>query len=446
MKGYQLLIKLKELPTVWRQVLVPAGITFRALHYVIQYAMGWQDNHLHEFSSDDDPTVYTDNPEADNNYSHVPLASSSAVKIDAILERTGKLTYVYDLGDHWEHEIALEEVVDLEHSYPLCVGGGEPCPPEDVGGPFAYMEFLEAWYDPNHEEHDHSGSWGRMQGFTGSFDLSRANLSLRWKLPLGKSDVEKAAQQATEVIFHSTIPMAFRTEMPQEAIAQTHKLRFFLDLFTVLKERGPLKATAKGNLPAKLVVELYERGYDYLEPEHFDTVRKEDDAWFLRDLHEMAHIGGYVCRRTGKIMLTKKGLALLDGPVEVAYLNLWLCFAVHYSQYYAEGYAPFHPMYIGSLIHLLKEYGDEERNVVFYGEKLVEQYPHLLQSYAGRWRHTSDEENLDYFGHAIFFWIMQRCLEEFGLVKTRSIPGADIRNGTKLVQKTELLEQVCVAW
>jgi hypothetical protein len=41
MKGYQLLIKLKELPTVWRQVLVPAGITFRALHYVIQYAMGW---------------------------------------------------------------------------------------------------------------------------------------------------------------------------------------------------------------------------------------------------------------------------------------------------------------------------------------------------------------------------------------------------------------------
>lgn len=126
MKGYQLLIKLKELPTVWRQVLVPAGITFRALHYVIQYAMGWQDNHLHEFSSDDDPTVYTDNPEADNNYSHVPLASSSAVKIDAILEHTGKLTYVYDLGDHWEHEIALEEVVDLEHSYPLCVGGGNP--------------------------------------------------------------------------------------------------------------------------------------------------------------------------------------------------------------------------------------------------------------------------------------------------------------------------------
>ncbi|HPZ55616.1 MAG TPA: hypothetical protein PLY10_11225 [Bacillota bacterium] len=121
--------------------------------------------------------------------------------------------------------------------------------------------------------------------------------------------------------------------------------------------------------------------------------------------------------------------------------------ALHYVIQYAMGWQDNHlHEFSRSLIHLLKEYGDEERNVVFYGEKLVEQYPHLLQSYAGRWRHTSDEENLDYFGHAIFFWIMQRCLEEFGLVKTRSIPGADIRNGTELVQKTELLEQVCVAW
>ena len=64
MKGYQLRITLRELPTTWRRVVVPQGITFRTLHYVIQFAMGWQDAHLHEFWSGDDPTVYTDNSDA----------------------------------------------------------------------------------------------------------------------------------------------------------------------------------------------------------------------------------------------------------------------------------------------------------------------------------------------------------------------------------------------
>jgi len=112
MKGYQLRIALKELPTVWRRVLVPGGITFLTLHQVIQYAMGWQDYHLHEFSSDDDPTIYTDNSEAVEEYDYylknpeetpdqftrwvleTPMKSSDSVKIDSILQRSSKLTCV----------------------------------------------------------------------------------------------------------------------------------------------------------------------------------------------------------------------------------------------------------------------------------------------------------------------------------------------------------------
>lgn len=70
MEGYQLRIALKDIPAVWRRVLVPAGITFRTLHRVIQFAMGWQDCHLHDFSSDDDPTVCTDNSEAIEEYEY----------------------------------------------------------------------------------------------------------------------------------------------------------------------------------------------------------------------------------------------------------------------------------------------------------------------------------------------------------------------------------------
>jgi hypothetical protein len=177
MEGYQLRIALKDIPAVWRRVLVPAGITFRTLHRVIQFAMGWQDCHLHEFSSDDDPTVYTDNSEAiaENQYYlknpeelqhefmrsilQTPMKSSGSVKIDSILQRSGRLKYVYDLGDEWEHEVVLEDVVDLANAFPVCIGAGEACPPEDVGGPSGYMDFLEAWHDPRHEDHKNSVMW-----------------------------------------------------------------------------------------------------------------------------------------------------------------------------------------------------------------------------------------------------------------------------------------------
>src|SRR5260370_31806637 len=36
-------------PPIWRRLLVPADLTLADLHHVIQRAMGWEDDHLHEF-------------------------------------------------------------------------------------------------------------------------------------------------------------------------------------------------------------------------------------------------------------------------------------------------------------------------------------------------------------------------------------------------------------
>jgi hypothetical protein len=40
-------------PPVWRRLLVPAGLSLRRLHDTIQAAMGWYDQHLHEFEIGD---------------------------------------------------------------------------------------------------------------------------------------------------------------------------------------------------------------------------------------------------------------------------------------------------------------------------------------------------------------------------------------------------------
>ena len=49
--------------------------------------------------------------------------------------------------------------------YPAFVDGARRCPPEDVGGPDGFMDFLEAVLDPAHEQHRDMVRW-----YGGPFD------------------------------------------------------------------------------------------------------------------------------------------------------------------------------------------------------------------------------------------------------------------------------------
>jgi hypothetical protein len=69
--------------------------------------------------------------------------------------------YVYDYRDKWDHVIRIERIgePDPQALYPQLVAATGRCPPEDVGGPPGYAEFLVAIADPTHEEHDHMLTW-----------------------------------------------------------------------------------------------------------------------------------------------------------------------------------------------------------------------------------------------------------------------------------------------
>ena len=48
---YQLRIQLSGIsPPIWRRILVAADCTIAELHQTIQLAMGWTDEHLHQFA------------------------------------------------------------------------------------------------------------------------------------------------------------------------------------------------------------------------------------------------------------------------------------------------------------------------------------------------------------------------------------------------------------
>ena len=82
---------------------------------------------------------------------------------------------VHHFGDSWRHWIKIEAQVPLEDGikYPICVDGARHRPPEDVGGPHGYAEFLKAWCDPTHHEHRAMRTWAGRAFDPEIFDFAK---------------------------------------------------------------------------------------------------------------------------------------------------------------------------------------------------------------------------------------------------------------------------------
>jgi len=147
-------------PPIWRRLLVPAGLTLEQLHHVLQAAMGWDDDHLHEFST---RGRRFGRPDPDDRFMGVSDAENErTVQLFNVLRRVGaKILYTYDFGDGWEHSIVLEKrlPVDPNVTYPLCTDGRRACPPEDCGGIGGFYDLLDAVSDPNHDQHEEVRDW-----------------------------------------------------------------------------------------------------------------------------------------------------------------------------------------------------------------------------------------------------------------------------------------------
>jgi len=147
-------------PPIWRRRLVPADMTLAQLHNVLQAAMGWEDGHMHEFSSGQ---RRFGRPDPEDRLMGLPSAENErAVRLSGILVRVGsKATYTYDFGDSWEHSIVLEKrlPVDPNVVYPVCTDGQLACPPEDCGGIPGFYDLVEALSDRNHERHEEMLEW-----------------------------------------------------------------------------------------------------------------------------------------------------------------------------------------------------------------------------------------------------------------------------------------------
>jgi len=238
LKSYIIRIELEGTnPLIWRRVIMPAGVTFNRLHDVIQNVTNFQGGypgfgyHLFEFDlTPEENTIITNNEEAylehqdykknkkqyEERLKNMPpnmlefekrhqerlkieMRMPKTIKIDDYLEKFKEIKYNYDFGDDWHFVIKLEQTVDDYYfGYPTLLDGAETAPPEDVGGIHGYYEFLEAYQNPKHPEHEEMKTWADSLRFS-EYDPDWINRILK-SLSYKKTEWDKINHERYRII------------------------------------------------------------------------------------------------------------------------------------------------------------------------------------------------------------------------------------------------------
>lgn len=189
-------------PPVWRRIVVPSDLPLPEVAAVLEAAMGWHGEHLHDFevgnvrylipeehgmSSAVSFDVDLGGPGIDLSLLGGRLALRTSVDertvvLSDVIRAVGTTArWTYDFGDGWVHDLAVESIdlLDPAGTYPECIAGRRACPPEDSGGPVGYADLLRALADRDHPRHAAAVEWAPVGFDPAAFDPDTMTAAMR---------------------------------------------------------------------------------------------------------------------------------------------------------------------------------------------------------------------------------------------------------------------------
>lgn len=144
---YEFEVSLDDIePRIWRRFLLRHGASFLDLHYAIQDAGPWHNDHLFAFYANHrlEETIATAGEDSEP-WTDEAMPAAEDVPLESFFKRTRqKCVYVYDFGDSWSHTVELKKIADLPEEFERrLLGGARAWPLEDCGGVGGYYNCLQ---------------------------------------------------------------------------------------------------------------------------------------------------------------------------------------------------------------------------------------------------------------------------------------------------------------
>lgn len=328
MKAFQLKIMIKNSkPPIWRRVVVPAGITFSQLSVILNEVMGWRGYHLFQFEFYHQGLCVMENAEEFDDFGQYDYIEASTTCIDEVLKRIDWFTYVYDLGDDWQHRVTVEKILDdWELNYPQVLKYKGDCPIEDCGGIWGYYECLHIINDLENPEREERLKWLNGQGYPQVYDMETVNETLQQQFyyNFGKGE-NRPQNEIYEDQFHGKYGLnAAKFGMTLKEIFGDYNKT---DLIEIAKEKG-----IKG-LSGKNKDQLIEKLYDFMMQDteirrYFYCMTAEDRREFEQvlnpsDLYEPEYAGCFCALyKAAYIGMQTNGCITVTDDVKEAYQRM----------------------------------------------------------------------------------------------------------------------------
>ncbi len=171
----------------------------------------------------------------------------------------------------------------------------------------------------------------------------------------------------------------FRNDIIEEHFQNIGFLNCIKYFLNIINNHGEIKLTSIGNLPPKYVKELYDQHFILENAIEFGVTKlvKETDSVVVHLTKVISFVSKLVKTRNNNISLTKLGKNLLDNDFE-----LMKCIFTNFYQSYNLAYMDGYPEFDFSQVFpffllLLEKYGDKERDLNFYYDKMITAFPAL---------------------------------------------------------------------
>lgn len=300
MKAYQLKIQIKNShPPIWRRLIVPAGLSFSQLAVILNEAMGWCGYHLFSFEFYHLGIHVEDNVEEydDFGWSDYEREEADETLIDTYLDTEGWFTYIYDLGDDWQHRVTVEKILeDYDKNYAQVLKYKGNTPYEDCGGIDEYYRILEILRNPDSPEYEEMKEWTEGN-FCTEYDMGCVNESLKslclgekMSAPITKDEIELNHVTLTEILGRYT----------KQELMEIVKLHHMTG-YNGLKKDAIVKKLSK-DLLDKQVMCSYFRYLNNRETELLESENNFVQMDFMDENYDTLIDGGYAAYKDDSFM------------------------------------------------------------------------------------------------------------------------------------------------